>query len=240
MADPMREEAFTLRDGRTVLLRPGRMDDAESTMRNANRIGREQVYLMLEEVPNLKEEQRWLSGFDGERNVLFVAVADGEVVGAADCHAGPFPKDRHVGGIGIAIQDGWREAGLAPAVLDRDSDAADMAVLREGPGVTIRRSDDLPVCDRDEEHVALAVEAGKPPLLLLQVRHLFEHEVDLFSADAVRVAHRGLRVIHPAGPQHHRPPVPEGEGFLSHRVRHEAHSGNLSRTSGRRRSPEAR
>ena len=119
MADPMREEAFALRDGRTVLLRPGRMDDAESTMRNANRIGREQVYLMLEEVPNLKEEQRWLSGFDGERNVLFVAVADGEVVGAADCHAGPFPKDRHVGGIGIAIQDGWREAGLGRRMMER-------------------------------------------------------------------------------------------------------------------------
>ncbi len=113
----MREEAFALRDGRTVLLRPGRMDDAESTMRNVNRIGREQVYLMLEEVPNLKEERRWLSGFDGERNVLFVAVADGEVVGAADCHAGPFPNDRHVGGIGIAIQDGWREGGLGRRMM---------------------------------------------------------------------------------------------------------------------------
>src|SRR5207302_3908958 len=117
--DPMREEAFTLRDGRTVLLRPGQMDDAESTMRNVNRIGREEVYLMLEEVPNLKEERRWLSGFDGQGNVLFVAVADGEVVGAADCHAGPVPKDRHVGGIGIAIQDGGREAGLGRRVRDR-------------------------------------------------------------------------------------------------------------------------
>src|SRR5207247_10714287 len=102
MADPMREEAFTLRDGRTVLLRPGRMDDAESTTRNANRIGREQVYLMLEEVPNLEEEQRWLSGFDGERNVLFVAVADGKRVGAAGCHARPVGKHRAVGGRGRA------------------------------------------------------------------------------------------------------------------------------------------
>src|SRR5438046_9794387 len=98
MADPMREEAFTLRDGRTVVLRPGRMDDAESTMRNANRIGREQVYLMLEEVPNLKEEQRWRSGFDGERNVLFVAAADCEVGRSAGWHAGPCPQGRHAGG----------------------------------------------------------------------------------------------------------------------------------------------
>src|SRR5437879_11967747 len=112
MADPMREEAFTLRDGRTVLLRPGRMDDAESTMRNVNRIGREEVYLMLEEVANLKEGRRWLSGFDGERNVLSVAVADGEVVGAAACHACPSPKGRHVGGSGMASQGGRQEDGL--------------------------------------------------------------------------------------------------------------------------------
>src|SRR5437879_11074193 len=119
MADPMREAACSGRDGRSVLLRPGQMDDAESTMRNVNRIGREEVYLMLEEVPNLKEERRWLSGFDGQGNVLFVAVADGEVVGAGDCHAGPFPKDRHVGGIGIAIPDGWPEAGLGRRMMDR-------------------------------------------------------------------------------------------------------------------------
>src|SRR5207302_10621880 len=106
--------------------------------------------------------------------------------------AHPFPH---------AVPHPAAEAGFAPAVLDRDSDAADMAVLRDGPGVTIRRSDDLPVCDRDEEHVALAVEAGKPPSLLLQVWYLFEHEVDLFSADAVHVPHRRLRVVHPAGPQ---------------------------------------
>src|SRR5205807_7571384 len=75
---------------------------------------------------------------------------------------------------------------------------------------------------------------------LLQVWYRFEHEVDLFPADAVHVAHRRLRVVHLAGPQQHGPPVPEGESFLPHRVRHEAHSGNLSKTSGRRRSPEAR
>jgi RimJ/RimL family protein N-acetyltransferase len=119
MADPMREEELTLRDGRTVLLRPSRIDDAESTMRNVNRVGQEQVYIMIEEVPSLREERRWLSAFDGERNVLFVAVVDGEVVGAADCHAGTFPKDRHVGGIGIAIQDGWREGGLGRRMMER-------------------------------------------------------------------------------------------------------------------------
>ncbi len=119
MADPLRAEEITLRDGRKVVLRPARMEDAESTMRNVNRIGREGIYIMVEEVPDLESERRWLEEFDGVRNVLIVAVDRGEVIGAADCHAGAFPKDRHVGGIGIAIQDGWREAGLGRRLMER-------------------------------------------------------------------------------------------------------------------------
>ncbi len=115
----MRAEEVRLRDGRQVVIRPVRMDDAESTLRNVNRIGAEEVYIMIEEGPDLENEKDWLSHFDGVRNVLFVAVADGEVIGAADCHAGSYPKDRHVGGLGIAIQDGWREAGLGRRMMER-------------------------------------------------------------------------------------------------------------------------
>jgi len=117
--DPMRLEEITLRDGRTVVVRPARMEDADSTLRNVNRVGKEDVYIMIEEVPSLDEERRWLSAFDGVRSVLFVATAGGEVIGATDCHGGTFPKDSHVGGIGIAIQDGWREVGLGRRMMER-------------------------------------------------------------------------------------------------------------------------
>lgn len=119
MADPLRSEEIRLRDGRKVVLRPARMEDAVSTLRNVNRVGREEIYIMMEEVPDLEAERAWLSTFDGIRNVLFVAVADGEVIGAADCHGGTFQKDRHVGGLGIAIQDGWREVGLGRRMMER-------------------------------------------------------------------------------------------------------------------------
>lgn len=119
MDHAMRSEEVTLRDGRTILLRRARMEDAESTLRNVNRIGQEEIYIMIERGPDLQGERRWLSAFDGVRNVLFVAAADGEVIGAADCHGGPFPKDAHVGGIGIAIQDGWREVGLGRRMMVR-------------------------------------------------------------------------------------------------------------------------
>lgn len=119
MADAMRAEHVLLRDGRTVVLRPATMDDAEATLRNVNRIAKEEIYIMIEKVEHIEDERRWLSSFDGTRSVLFVAVAGREVIGAVDCHGGTFPKDRHVGGVGIAIQDGWREVGLGRRMMER-------------------------------------------------------------------------------------------------------------------------
>src|SRR5881396_1188120 len=100
MADPMRAQEVTLKDGRRVVIRPSRLRDAESLLRNVNRIGREEVYILLDQVsPSLDEERRWLGTFDGVRAGLLVADAGGEAIGSADCHAGTYAKTRHVGGI---------------------------------------------------------------------------------------------------------------------------------------------
>lgn len=120
MADPMRSQQVTLKDGRRVVIRPSRLRDAESLLRNVNLIGREEVYILVDQVPpNLEEERRWLDTFDGVRTVLFVADADGEAIGSADCHGGTYVKTRHVGGIGIAIRDGWRGVGLGRILMER-------------------------------------------------------------------------------------------------------------------------
>src|SRR5438445_4376310 len=120
MADPMRAEKVTLKDGRKVVVVPARLRDAESLLRNVNLIGREEVYILLDEVgPNLDDERQWLGTFDGVRTVLFVADTDGESIGSADCHGGRYAKTRHVGGIGIAIRDGWREVGLGRILMER-------------------------------------------------------------------------------------------------------------------------
>jgi RimJ/RimL family protein N-acetyltransferase len=119
MADPLRAERVTLRDGRTVVIRPAAVEDAEATLKNINLIGAEHVYIMIERVDNLDEERRWLSSFDGIRNVLLLALSGREVIATVDCHGGIFPKDRHVGGIGIAIRDGWREVGLGRLLMER-------------------------------------------------------------------------------------------------------------------------
>ena len=120
MADPMRAEKVTLKDGRKVVVRPARLGDAESLLRNVNLIGGEEVYILIDEVgPNLDEERQWLGTFDGVRTVLFVADAHGESIGSADCHGGRYAKTHHVGGIGIAIRDGWREVGLGRILMER-------------------------------------------------------------------------------------------------------------------------
>jgi ribosomal protein S18 acetylase RimI-like enzyme len=119
MADPMRAERVALRDGRTVTIRTARMADAESLLRNANLVGAEAVYILLDHLEDIETERRWLEGFDGVRNVLFVADAAGEVVGSADCHGGGYAKTQHVGGVGIAIRDGWREVGLGRILMNR-------------------------------------------------------------------------------------------------------------------------
>src|SRR5712692_5957059 len=119
MADPMRAEEVTLKDGRRVVIRPSRIRDADSLLRNVNLIGREEIYIMLDRVPNLDEERLWLGTFDGVRTVILVADADGEAIGSADCHGGTYAKTRHVGGIGIARPVAWRGIGLGRLFRER-------------------------------------------------------------------------------------------------------------------------
>src|SRR5437867_2630142 len=120
MADPMRAEEVTLKDRRRVVIRPSRLSDAESLLRNVNLIGREEVYILIDQVaPDLEPERQWLRTFDGVRAILFVADADGEAIGSADCHAGTYAKTRHVAALGIATRDGWRRICLGLRRRDR-------------------------------------------------------------------------------------------------------------------------
>lgn len=120
MPDPLRSDVVRLRDGRTVTVRPAVEDDAAALLDNVNAVCAEEVYLLLDEVPrDLEAERRWIATFDRMRDALLVAVHGDAIVGQADCHGGRFSKNRHTGLIGIAIRDGWREAGLGRTLLER-------------------------------------------------------------------------------------------------------------------------
>lgn len=120
MADPMRSEELRLRDGRHVTVRPGTVDDAKAILENINLVCKEEVYLLMDQVPeDLGAERAWLAAFDGRRNVLFVALEGPTIVGQVDCHGGRYSKDRHTGLLGIAIRDGCRDAGLGRLLMAR-------------------------------------------------------------------------------------------------------------------------
>lgn len=120
MDDPLREEDIVLRDGRTVTIRPAEPDDAAALLENINLVCAEEVYVLMDEVPyDLDREREWIASFDGHRSALLLATNGGSIVGQVDSRGGEWAKTRHVGLVGIAIRDGWREAGLGSALMAR-------------------------------------------------------------------------------------------------------------------------
>src|SRR3989442_14064760 len=69
--------------------------------------------------PSREEEGRWLGTWGGFRRGRRVADGDGEAMGRAAGQGGTYRKTRHVGGIGIAIRDGWRGVGLGRMLMER-------------------------------------------------------------------------------------------------------------------------
>ena len=118
--DPLRSQDVRLRDGRTATIRPASPEDAERLLENVNAIGAEIVYLLTEQLgSDIEQEREWIREYDGATSVLLVAEVGGRVVGQADVQPGRYPKESHVGIVGIAIRDGYRGAGLGRAMMDR-------------------------------------------------------------------------------------------------------------------------
>jgi len=118
--DPMRAEVVLLRDDRTATIRPATEDDAAALQENINAVGAEIDFILTESVGNdVEHEREWIRHFDGTSSVLFIADVDGKLVGAADVHPGRPPKESHVGTLGIAIRDGYRNLGLGRALMER-------------------------------------------------------------------------------------------------------------------------
>ncbi len=118
--DALRSEAVRLKDGRTATIRPASLDDAPRLLEIINAIGAEAVYLLTDNIgTDVEEERRYILEYDGAGAVLLVAEVGGTIVGQADVQPGRWPKESHVGVVGIAILDGFRGVGLGRAMMDR-------------------------------------------------------------------------------------------------------------------------
>ena len=109
---------YTLKDGRSAIVRRATEDDAESLIRNINEVGEEEEWILTESVGNdVAREKVWIRDFDGRRSILYVAEVAGRIVGQVDGRISSFRKARHVASLGIAIIREYRGIGIGEALM---------------------------------------------------------------------------------------------------------------------------
>ena len=105
---------YTLKDGRTLILRDPTLDDAEEMVDYLKVVGGETDFLLCDEngLDGLtpEGERDWITAtLDAPNTKMFVGTVNGEIVLVCDVRAAARKRIAHVGGIAISIKrDYWR------------------------------------------------------------------------------------------------------------------------------------
>jgi RimJ/RimL family protein N-acetyltransferase len=114
-------KAFTAKDGHKVLLRTFRWEDLDDLQEVINSLVEEKAEITRTEKVSREEEIDWFSGALGrlEKNQTFYLVAevDGHVVANSEINRRS-GSEKHVGGIGIAIKNGFRDIGVGTEMMN--------------------------------------------------------------------------------------------------------------------------
>jgi len=111
---------FTAKDGRTVILRTPKWEDLDDLVEFINSLVEEGADIALSQKVSRGEEAEWLGKrlvlLDRDEELSLVAEVDGKVVANSEItrRAG---YSRHVGGLGIAIKNGYRDVGIGTEML---------------------------------------------------------------------------------------------------------------------------
>ena len=111
---------FHARDGRKVILRAPRMSDLDDLLEFINSLVDEGAEILIEKRTTREAEADWLGRLlaDIEKgSVICVAgEIDGKVVANSEVRKGT-GKRSHVGSLGIAIRDGYRDVGTGTEMM---------------------------------------------------------------------------------------------------------------------------
>lgn len=105
---------YTLKDGRTLILRDPCLDDAQEMVDYLKIVGGETDFLLCDENGidglTLEGEREWISSTLSAPNTkMFVGTIGGEIVLVCDVRAAARKRISHVGGVAISIKrDYWR------------------------------------------------------------------------------------------------------------------------------------
>jgi len=111
---------FVAKDGREVTLRAPRWSDLDDMLEFINSLVEEGAEIMATEKKTREEEVDWLARhlatMEKDEKVAIVAEVDGRFVGQIE--VGPQRGySKHVGGLGIAIRDGYRDIGIGTEMM---------------------------------------------------------------------------------------------------------------------------
>jgi len=111
---------FEARDGREVILRAPRWDDLDNMLEFINSLIEEGADITMDTKTTRENEVEWLSRLltkvENDKVAVVVAEVDGRFVGQTEVT----PKGgrmRHVGVLGIAIRDGYRDMGVGTELM---------------------------------------------------------------------------------------------------------------------------
>ena len=111
---------FTAKDGKEVILRTPRWEDLDDLLEYINSLVDEGADIMMDQKTTREQEAEWL----GRKLVLpdkgeefsLVAEVDGKVV-ANSAVTKKKGRQKHVGGLGIAIREDYRDVGIGTEMM---------------------------------------------------------------------------------------------------------------------------
>jgi len=113
--------SFDARDGRRVVLRTLKWDDLEDCLEFINSLVDEKANILRDQKVTKEAEIEWLakalSRMELEEVVYLVAEVDGKVVANSELSRRVSGYDKHLGSIGIAIKNGFRDSGIGTEMM---------------------------------------------------------------------------------------------------------------------------
>jgi RimJ/RimL family protein N-acetyltransferase len=111
---------LSIKDGRRATLRAPRWEDLDGLLRLVNSLVDEKAEINRDRRASRKEEIDWLSGvlarLEKDETFFLVAEVDGVVVATSDINQRR-GYEKHVGVIGIAVEEGFRDLGVGTAMM---------------------------------------------------------------------------------------------------------------------------
>ncbi|MDH7564501.1 MAG: GNAT family protein [Candidatus Bathyarchaeota archaeon] len=114
-------KSFTAENGRHVVLRTPKWEDLDDLLELINSLVEEKADIIRTEKVSRDDEVGWLAGaltrLEKDETFYVVAEVDGQVVGNSEVARAVGGYERHVGVLGIAIKNGYRDIGIGTEMM---------------------------------------------------------------------------------------------------------------------------